>query len=150
MNLYLPRLVSDGRATIGTLFHNNVFQCFILEDEHRLVKKRGETRIPAGIYNIGVRTEGGFHERYRRRFPWHKGMLHILDVPNFTNILIHPGNDESDTEGCLLPGLSADVRPNNYFVGHSVTAYKALYQNVIEDALAGRLQIEIADLDRED
>jgi len=29
----------------------------------------------------------------------------INDVPNRTNILIHPGNYSTDTNGCILPGL---------------------------------------------
>ena len=38
------------------------------------------------------------------------GMLHVLDVPNFKYILIHCGNTDEDTAGCLLLG---DTQENN-------------------------------------
>ena len=44
----------------------------------------GETRIPKGIYKIGLRTVGGHHIKYSSKFPSiHKGMLQVLDVANF-------------------------------------------------------------------
>jgi len=59
-------------------------------------------------------------------------MLHILDVPNFEYILIHTGNTDEHTAGCLIVG---DVQENNNiisdgFVGKSVNAYKRIYPSI--------------------
>lgn len=121
----LQRIKNDGNTTIGELFINGFFQCFILEDEPREVKVKGETRIPAGKYKIGLRTVGGFHERFSKRFKdMHIGMLQILDVPGFEYILIHPGNTDKDTDGCLITG--SDVL-DNFTVSGSTMAYKKIY-----------------------
>jgi len=87
----------------------------------------GETRIPEGTYKIGLRTEGGHHARYSNKFPnMHLGMLHVLDVPNFEYILIHIGNTDDDTAGCLLVG--EEVRKGAIL--KSTVAYQKMYIKV--------------------
>jgi hypothetical protein len=127
---------NDGEdSTNGLLFINGKFECYTLEDEHRDSKVRGETRIPAGEYDIKLRKEGGFHAKYSKRFSdIHDGMLHIVDVPGFEYILIHAGNTDEHTAGCLLVG---DSQENNNlikdgFIGKSTQAYKRVYKKVIE------------------
>ena len=137
MKLEVLRISSREDSTSGLLFEVNDlgkhFLCYTLEDESRALKVRGETRIPAGTYQIGFRREGGFHGKYTKRFPGlHKGMLHILDVPNFEYVLIHTGNTDEHTAGCLLVG---DSQENNVvikdgFIGKSTNAYKRIYPNI--------------------
>ena len=144
------RITSNEEATISLVSVDEKFECFGLEDQHQKEKVYGETRIPAGEYKVGVRTEGGFHRRYTRRFPdTHRGMLHILDVPGFEYALIHIGNDDDDTAGCLLVGVSADSSDfRGYSVGSSARAYDVLYRKVIGAAEDGELTIEFIDGDR--
>ena len=100
--------------------------CFTLEDEFRTQKVSGETRIPAGEYQITLRREGGHHDRYGQRFPLiHRGMLWVRDVPGFKYILIHIGNTEGDTAGCLLVGMLVDLRTG--VLGASKDAYQQIY-----------------------
>ena len=140
------RYASDSKTTLSLVSIDGIFECYGLEDEYREEKVYGETRISAGTYNIGLRKVGGFHSRYLRRFPdIHRGMLEIEDVPNFEHILIHVGNSEKDTAGCLLVGQG--VKPNKT-VTHSVNAYKALYSKVVESAISGNLTINFIDGDR--
>ena len=82
------------------------FLCYTLEDVPREVKVSGATRIPAGHYRVTLRTEGGFNARYAARFSAveHRGMLWLRDVPGFEYVLIHIGNTEDDTAGCILLG----------------------------------------------
>jgi hypothetical protein len=150
MKLTLERFSSGPESTLGLLFIDGGFSCFVCEDEPREVKVPGETRIPVGEYRIAVRTHGGFHARYSQRFPdFHKGMLDLLDVPDFTDILIHVGNSHQDTAGCLLVGAGAQSYPEGG--GHvqgSVKGYTAFYKAVIDAVLTGQVTIEIVERDR--
>lgn len=144
MELELWRYSSGEQATLGVLFelgappNGRRFLCFTLEDEYRAVKVAGSTRIPAGRYRLALRTEGGFHGRYSDRFPdIHKGMLHVLDVPGFTWILVHVGNDDEDTDGCILVGDTAQQNVTDKgMVGASVAAYRRIYPRIAFALLA--------------
>ncbi len=137
MKLKVIRYSSQADSTSGLLFEENElglkFLCYTLEDEHRALKVKGETRIPEGTYEIKLRTEGGFHQRYSKKYPdIHRGMLHVTDVPGFEYILIHTGNTDEHTAGCLIVG---DTQSNNSiikdgFVGQSVNAYKRIYPSI--------------------
>lgn len=133
------RFSSESDSTNGALFDitlgQRTFLCYTLEDEHRDEKVYGETRIPAGEYRVSLRRTGGFHKRYSKRFPTiHDGMLWVRDVPNFEYILIHCGNTDEHTAGCLLLG---DTQENNQvkkngFVGHSTRAYFRVYPYILD------------------
>ena len=149
MKITVDRFISDDDSTISRVLIDGVYECFGLEDEYREVKVSKETRIPAGLYKVGARTEGGFHGRYANRYPdFHKGMLHILDVPNFTWILIHSGNTDEHTAGCLLVGTTANTTERNMSIGSSRLAYEKFYPKVIDAAIDGTLEIEFIDSDR--
>ena len=135
MELLVDRYNSESDYTDGLLFIDCEFECYTLEDEGRTVKVYGETRIPDGRYKIEFRNEGGFHQRYTDKFSFHKGMLWIKDVPNFEYILIHIGNDDDDTAGCLLVGSTADK--DKGFIGASGNAYKGMYPKVANALLSG-------------
>ena len=69
----------------------------------------------------------------------HRGMLHIQAVPGFEWILIHQGNFDTNTSGCLLLGNSQqdlDVSDKG-FVGASANAYKKMYPKVRDALLNG-------------
>ena len=104
------------------------FLCFTLEDEHREIKVMHHTRIPEGIYKLKLRKHGGFHTRYLERYgkEWHKGMIQVMDVPGFTDILLHCGNKHEHTSGCILVGDS--LSPG--FLGSSREAYAKVYPAV--------------------
>jgi hypothetical protein len=111
------------------------FLAYTLEDEQRDKKVYGETRIPNGTYELGLRKVGGYNEKYSKRFSdIHVGMLHVLNVPGFEYILIHCGNTDEHTAGCLLVG---DSQENNQitkdgFIGKSTQAYKRIYPRIAE------------------
>ena len=136
MKLEVLRFSSGKDSTSGLLFdvsNDRQFLAYTLEDEYRDNKVYSETRIPAGTYKVRLRTEGGFHAKYSKRFQdIHKGMLHIVDVPGFDYILIHCGNTDEHTAGCLLVG---DTQHNNMveedgFIGRSTAAYKRIYPKI--------------------
>ena len=132
MELIVKRLASGLDETIGMLYEVNMETgthkalAFTMEDEYRTTKVFGETRIPYGRYKLGLRKVGGHHDRYKRKFAAiHKGMLHVLNVPNFQYILIHIGNTDDDTAGCLLVGNGATLRPAT--IQQSTDSYKRIY-----------------------
>ena len=143
MKLEVLRFSNGEDSTSGLLFDvttERVFLAYTLEDEYRDNKISGETRIPDGVYKIGFRKEGGFHSKYKKRFPSiHKGMLQVNDVPDFDFILIHCGNTDEHTAGCLLVG---DSQVNNMvqkdgFIGESTQAYKRIYPPIAEALESG-------------
>ena len=150
MRLELYRFSSQNESTLGILYivndetNQKDFLCFTLEDEKREVKVYGETRIPEGTYQIEYRKEGGYHNKYSKRFPSiHRGMLEIRDVPNFTHILLHCGNTDDDTDGCLLVGnvVSQNITKNG-FLGQSTDCYKRIYP-ILADILDTQKHLSI-------
>lgn len=141
MKLTVKRIRSNGDTTMGQLYIDSVAECDTLEDEHRDVKVKGETRIPAGTYALKVREFGGFHEKYKRRFPkFHEGMIEIVGVPGFTDVLIHCGNTDEDTMGCLLLGVA-----NGWTLSNSALTYEAFYKKTIRRIKLGGWTIEVQD-----
>lgn len=115
-NIILNRFEFSDQSTIGTLdIDKGVFSCFVLEDTIRRVKKFGETAVPSGIYKLALITSPKF------------GFVpHLLEVPYFTNILIHNGNSPIDTHGCLLVGKYNKDQKN--WIGESRLTHKAMME----------------------
>ena len=123
------------------LFIDGIFECYTLEDQYQAVKVMHETCIPEGTYDIKFRKTGGFHAKYTERYKnAHYGMLHIQDVPNFTYILIHTGNTDEHTSGCLIVGeTQQDLEiSKDGFIGSSTVAYKKMYAKVAGQLLQGK------------
>ena len=152
MKLEVLRISSQSDSTNGILFdttNGRKFLAYTLEDEYRETKEKGETRIPAGTYKIKLRKEGGFHGRYTTKYgSMHKGMLHVQDVPGFEYILIHTGNTDEHTEGCLLVGntQTENIGTKDGFIGASVNAYKRIYPPIAK-ALEDGEDVEITYVD---
>lgn len=151
MKLELNRFSSSADSTLGILSditYGRKFLCFTLEDEYRTSKLHGETRIPTSTYELKLRTTGGFHNRYVSKFhDFHIGMLHLQNVPGFEYILLHVGNDDDDTEGCILLGDTSQQNvTKDGFVGSSVNAYRRVYPP-IADALDRGIQVTLKIVD---
>ena len=141
MKLTVVRTQFGTDATNGLLFINGIFECYTLEDQYQAVKVMHETCIPEGTYDIKFRKTGGFHAKYSERYKnAHYGMLHIQDVPNFTYILIHTGNTDEHTSGCLIVGeTQQDLEiSKDGFIGSSTVAYKKMYAKVAGQLLQGK------------
>lgn len=156
MELVVKRFADNGKASLGVLFVNGVFECFTVEDEERAEKVKGETRVPEGIYKIALRSEGGYHNKYKERYAdMHKGMLCIYNAKNwkietkemsFQYILIHTGNTEKHTAGCLL--VNDAVSGKTFSGSSSRDAYVDLYPKVAQAILDGEnVTIEYQDIE---
>ena len=125
MELELIRKIRTNISTIGELTIDGVFECFILEDKDRGLKKdmpiselitkkvKAKTAIPEGRYEVVI----NFSNRFKKLLPL------LLDVPAYTGIRVHPGNTAADTEGCLLPGINKGIDK----VTSSRVAFAALF-----------------------
>ena len=134
MKLQVIRTQFGNDATNGMLFINGLFECYTLEDQYQAVKVWGETCIGEGSDKIKFKKWGGFHEKYKVRYGAdHYGMLHVQDVPNFTNCYIHVGNTESNTDGCLLPNTNVSLVNGEWVGGDSGGVYKPLYERLSKE-----------------
>lgn len=116
MHLDLYRRLSTEHTTLGDLFVDEAFECHTLEDVVREnnIKVWGATAIPAGTYRIVVNISPRFGKRMPR----------LCAVPGFDGILIHKGNKNEDTHGCILVG---NTIANEDLITHSTAAYDALF-----------------------
>lgn len=136
MKLRLTRLGFGSDSTLGDLEvvrdveEGNEFLCHTLEDELRDVKVPGDTCIPAATYEVLPRDAGGMTAKYRARFlDMHIGMAWLQDVPGFSYVYIHIGNDDDDTEGCILVGMTYQENSDgNFTIGQSAVAYEKVYE----------------------
>lgn len=119
---------------------------YTLEDTKREHKVHGQTRIPSGYYKVAVH-DWGKAVRYNKNYADinHRGMLALEEVPGFTGILLHPGNNKDDTEGCILMGRAKNAN----WIGRSGEAYRILYPIVIAALEAGEeVWVKVRDEDQ--
>jgi len=144
MDFELLRFSSGVDSTVGAFYSVDgsarKFLAFSLEDEHRDVKVKSETRIPAGKYRLKQRSEiTPLTQKYRMRYDWFDRHVELVDVPNFTSVYIHIGNTDDSSAGCILIGDSAinnQVKgQESGFIGHSTQAFKRIY-GIINKAMA--------------
>lgn len=141
--LTLQHIDETPNSTVSGLLLNGVHLAYIIEDGFREVKVKGETRIYAGTYELFPRKSGGFFERYSKRFN-HDFVIGFKEVPQFTYILIHVGNDVLDSSGCLLACTDYHMgEDGNYEGTESAKAYKSLHAIVKELFNDGKVFIEI-------
>lgn len=143
MKLKLYRAWANDNETLGMLSIDNVEECFTLEDQYQDIKVYGETRIPPGTYKVILRKQGRLHIKYSELFPFHKGMLHLIDVPGFSWIYIHKGLTDLDSKGCLLVGRQSKTQNGKITLVSSTDAYTSLYKRVVQSALDDNLYIQI-------
>jgi len=128
MEILITRKQKNKTCTTGELSINGVFECYTLEDTDRSLQQQmplqdllsikifAQTAIPAGRYQVVI----SFSERFQQYMPL------LLSVPGFEGVRIHPGNDASNTEGCILVGQTLQEN----FIGNSRAAYRSLLPKI--------------------
>ena len=117
MELVLERKWKKSNYTIGILLIDNKKFCEVIEDKDRglkdsmtteqikLIKKPNMTAIPTGTYDV---TLDVFSSKFGN-IPFYKKVCNgklprLLNVKGVAGILIHCGNTQLDTSGCLIVG----------------------------------------------
>lgn len=121
MILTLERIARKTRYTIGRLYVDGVRFCDTLEDpdrglrqdmpiaEIRRRKVYGDTAIPTGVYKVDMNTVSPkLKDKYYAK-PYGGILPRLLGIPGYSGVLIHPGNTQKDTLGCLLVGRNTAV-----------------------------------------
>lgn len=148
MVLKLVRYSSGKEDTLGKLYINEEFYGYTLEDQYHETKVPNDTRIPAGEYEILFRKVGGMNDTYSFKYKdIHKGMLWLQNVKGFEYVLIHIGNTEADTKGCILVG-SQVMNENNMNQARQIIGSKAAYYKIYPVVAAhlengGKVKIKI-------
>lgn len=142
--LKVSRFKFDKDWTIGRLFMNDVHSGYTVEDEIRKVKVKDETAIPAGRYELKTRISPHFSNTFywdadnhmlidRQHTPIgvksiqpHE-LIWITNVPGFEFVLLHFGNTDLDSSGCLVVGDAIGTINGREGVIHSRDYYKRLY-----------------------
>lgn len=125
MELRCVRKIFTKRTTISDLYIDGLYEMHVLEDCVREIEGQPVekwkiphvTAIPYGTYDI----VWDWSNRFKRN------MIHILNVPGFEGIRIHSGNQEVDTDGCLIVG---DTILNNDYIYNSKPALMRLERRI--------------------
>jgi hypothetical protein len=119
------RLIFTEKSTISEAHINGEFICYFLEDKDRgllqtmsleeanKIKVKTQTCIPYGTFEVDITLSS----RFKYWLPL------LLNVLAFGGIREHIGNDDGDTEGCPLPGLTKGIDK----VGNSTDAFYKLF-----------------------
>lgn len=118
MELLVNRRWKKDTYTIGELFINGKKFSETCEDKDRGLKDSmplseikakkiySKTAIPTGTYEVRMDIVS---PKYASKL-WYVQNCHggrmprIMNIPGFDGVLIHPGNSDNDTYGCLLVG----------------------------------------------
>ncbi len=144
MEVTVKRIALRPTYTIGRMYIDEQYVCDTLEDTDRhltsamspariaAVKVPGSTAIPTGRYPLSLNTVSPRFGK-RKAYQFCCGRLpRLCNVPGYSGVLIHIGNTEADTEGCILVGRNKAVGQ----VLQSADTFRAVY--AILDAAARR------------
>lgn len=135
-----------------------------VEDEKRLVKVHGETRIDAGRYPLILTYSPKFSKEYFRddegnlilskdritqelknRYHVEHEALTLQGVLNFTRVLWHFGNTDDDTEGCYVVGSVFGKSKGQDGVLNSRKKYTEIYPIIWRAIKAGLVHVNYID-----
>lgn len=145
MKLELYRTAKKDKYTIGKLYINGAYFSDTLEDKDRglsqnmdidelnRTKVYGKTAIPTGTYKVTMNIISPKFSKYAQYAFCNGKLPRLIDVPGYEGVLIHIGNTDVDTAGCILVGENKAVGK----VLNSTATFKKLYGLLSETAKNG-------------
>lgn len=121
MKLLLKRIAKKPTYTIGKLYVDDKYFCDTLEDTDRgltsnmteeaikKIKIPSKTAIPTGTYSITMNVVSPRFKDKSWAKPYGGKLPRLLNVKGFDGVLIHIGNTDADSSGCLLVGENKQV-----------------------------------------
>lgn len=150
INLKLKRIAKRPTYTIGRLYVNNEYFCDTLEDTdrglaqnlpisvNRAKKMKGSTAIPTGKYRVTLDVQSPKFSKVAF-YKFCDGYLpRLINVPAYDGVLIHVGNSQFDTDGCILVGENKAVGK----VLNSRETFLRLY-SILQETKNGNIYITI-------
>lgn len=113
MELVIDRKWKKDEYTISNLYVDGSKVCNVIEDKDRgldqnmpldeikKLKVYGKTAIPTGRYKVVFAASNRFGNS---SYAMNKLIPYVQNVKGFSDIRMHAGNTDKDTEGCLLLG----------------------------------------------
>ena len=152
MELRLNRRYKGPKYTIGNLYIDDIYFCDTLEDIDRGItsstsledisrkKVYGQTAIPTGTYKVNLNVVSPKFKNRSWAKPYGGKVPRLMNVPGFEGVLIHPGNTDSDTSGCILVGKNTVVGK----VMESTITFNGLMKKLLKAKAKGEsIQINI-------
>lgn len=131
--MVLQRTIVNNLNVLSTLSSANKIFAFALEHPSKL--------IAPGDYKIYLSHQGELYRRYTSFFYGYgplraavkaHGMPFIRDlINNRIGLMFHPGNTVDDTDGCVLPGLSVNLKSDVFSIAYSADALTRLINIVV-------------------
>lgn len=144
INRYCGKSCVIGKFKV---FNNDVLlmQCFTLQEDTPGLERGKDLRIPEGTYKL-KRHKGSRFEKTLREITGreNESMICVYNdlVPFDRYILIHWGNTDKDTQGCILLG---ETKANdNESIGGSRSACKKFY-NLMDGVDLNGVELVIKD-----
>lgn len=147
MNLKVKRIYKGEYYTIGKLYINGQYFCDTIEDKDRKLdnnmpehliesmKVYGQTAIPTGTYIIDMNTESPKFKNRSWAKPYGGKLPRLIGVKGFEGILIHVGNTQHDSLGCILVGYNK-IKGN---VLNSTACFQQLMPILLKAHLTGEV-----------
>jgi hypothetical protein len=136
MHLFLKREPSD-KETMGKLYIDGNYFCHTMEPRYIYngIKVCGQTAIAAGQYFIIMRPS----PKFQRRLPM------LMNVADFSFVLLHAGNRVTDTNGCILIGFQRGTDENGAVIWESRKAEDELVARMLAVENSQVIAITISD-----
>lgn len=109
----LKRIAQDEYGTYGVLLKDGKTPVLVTLEDRWNNNEPYISCIPTGAYQCK-----------RINSPTHGNVFEVTNVPNRTHILIHIGNIEDNTEGCILVGSEFETLKGKTAVTESTKAFE--------------------------
>lgn len=130
-----------GLTTFGDLLVRDYLKpehkfCDTLEDAIRAIKIPDETCAPAGRYEL----------RFRNSPHFGPDTIELVDVPGFSDVLMHGGTDNKSTRGCIIVGDMINEREGT-ISGAKLRSVLDKLKQLVRDEIErdGRAWLEVRD-----
>ena len=97
---YIRRPANDSR--MGKMDFDTLGEMYFIERAYRDNQPNVSCIPSSAIYPIKRETEGRNFAKFQKRWG-HRFLIELLDVPNRSQIQIHPGSHSQHSQGCPIP-----------------------------------------------